>query len=147
MHDAADTTRFKIAAARGLLDAARIVALSTQFAAWLELALAAAWLRSGWASGVLACVSGGVAIGALWMLIRVAIDRRLFAALERAPVEDDALGALDRALLELRWIDASKAGRTIDLRVSGVAGLLRKTVALSIVQTLALIAAVLWQSH
>nr|WKF55957.1 hypothetical protein HUO10_000401 [Paraburkholderia busanensis] len=144
MNDAPATIAFKIAAARGLLDAGSIVAVCTHVAAWVGLALAlglTSWLCIG-----LACVSGVIALLALWLLIRIAIDRRLFTALAQSSTltgEDDALAALDHALQRLGWIDEAKAGRTLDARVRGVARLVRLTMALAVVQVAAVAVAVL----
>ncbi|MBN3795042.1 DUF1028 domain-containing protein [Burkholderia sp. Ac-20392] len=44
--------------------------------------------------------------------------------------------ALDRALADLGWIDASKAGRALDARVRGAVGLCRAGVIVAIVQWL-----------
>ncbi|MFM0291470.1 hypothetical protein [Paraburkholderia megapolitana] len=150
MREAGDPVRFKIAAARGMLDAALIASLWTQLAAWLTFGLAAGLAWGSWAGVAAACVSAAVSLSALWLLIRVAIDRRLFAALADLPAElraeFSALQTLDQALLELGWIDATKAGRSIELRVRGVAGLLRKTVVLSSLQTLVLIAVAVYRA-
>ncbi|QUO26928.1 hypothetical protein KEH57_08480 [Burkholderia cenocepacia] len=131
---------FRIAAARGALDAG----------AWaLVAALAAAgaggWIAAGWtpatlARVLLAAVSAGAGIAALWYAVRIEIDRRLFAALARTVGDDgavdDGLAALDRALADLGWIDAAKAGRTLDARVRGAVGLCRAAVLVAIVQWL-----------
>ncbi|WP_321950920.1 hypothetical protein [Burkholderia cenocepacia] len=131
---------FRIAAARGALDAG----------AWaLVAALAAAgaggWIAVGWAPAtlarvLLAAVSAGAGIAALWYAVRIEIDRRLFAALARTVGDDgavdDGLAALDRALADLGWIDAAKAGRTLDARVRGAVGLCRAAVLVAIVQWL-----------
>ncbi|MDS0856338.1 hypothetical protein NUV25_01325 [Burkholderia pseudomultivorans] len=123
---------FRIAAARGALDAG----------AW---AIAAALAAAGWAPAtiarvLLAVVSTGAGIAALWYAVRIEIDRRLFAALARAVAgdasTDDGLAALDRALTELGWIDAGKAGRALDARVRGAVGLCRAAVLVAIVQWL-----------
>lgn len=140
------SVRFKLAAARGVLDAASVIALGTHLGAWLGLGLA--FTLVGWACVAECVVSVLVAVLAMWLLIRVTIDRRLFIALEHAVVnvnvnvtvtatETDALDALDQALLQLGWIDRAKAARPLDARVRGVTGLLRQTVALAVVQLLA----------
>uniref|UniRef100_UPI001F5B3732 hypothetical protein n=1 Tax=Burkholderia metallica TaxID=488729 RepID=UPI001F5B3732 len=102
------------------------------------------WIASGWAPTIarvlLAVVSTGSGIAALWYAVRIEIDRRLFAALARAAAGgaavDDGLAALDRALADLGWIDASKAGRALDARVRGAVGLCRAGVIVAIVQWL-----------
>ncbi|WP_342613463.1 hypothetical protein [Burkholderia ambifaria] len=129
---------FRIAAARGALDAG-----AWAIAAALAAAGAGWWIASGWAPStvarvLLAVVSTGSGIAALWYAVRIEIDRRLFAALARAAScdasVDDGLAALDRALVELGWIDAGKAGRALDDRVRGAVGLCRAAVLVAIVQ-------------
>ncbi|PQV50723.1 hypothetical protein [Paraburkholderia sp. BL21I4N1] len=144
MNDTSASVPFKIASARGLLDAGLIVSICTQVAAWLGLALAFA--LGAWLCVAVVCVSGAVAILALWLLIRVALDRRLFGALAHSTAltnEDDALAALDHALQRLGWIDETKAGRTLDARVRGVARLVRLVTLLAIVQVLVVAVAAL----
>ncbi|WP_423759733.1 hypothetical protein [Burkholderia sp. NLJ2] len=138
MHDS--SAPFRIAAARGALDAG-----AWAIAAALAAAGAGWWIASGWAPAtigrvLLAVVSTGAGIAALWYAVRIEIDRRLFAALARAaagdaPV-DDGLAALDRALADLGWTDAAKAGRTLDARVRGAVGLCRAGVLVAVVQWL-----------
>ncbi|AOJ21477.1 hypothetical protein WJ11_18875 [Burkholderia cenocepacia] len=131
---------FRIAAARGALDAG-----AWALAAALVAAGAGGWIATGWAAPtlarvLLAVVSTGAWIAALWYAVRIAIDRRLFAALARAVDGarsiDDGLAALDRALADLGWIDAAKAGRTLDARVRGAVGLCRAAVLVAVVQWL-----------
>lgn len=131
---------FRIAAARGALDAG-----AWALAAALVAAGAGGWIAAGWAAPtlarvLLAVVSTGAGIAALWYAVRIAIDRRLFATLARAVdgdgAVDDPLAALDRALADLGWIDAAKAGRTLDARVRGAVGLCRAAVLVAIVQWL-----------
>ncbi|WP_175866148.1 hypothetical protein [Burkholderia contaminans] len=131
---------FRIAAARGALDAG-----AWAIAAALAAAGAGWWIASGWAPAtiarvLLAVVSTGSGIAALWYAVRIEIDRRLFAALARAAAGeesvDDGLAALDRALTDLGWIDASKAGRALDARVRGAVGLCRAGVLVAIAQWL-----------
>ncbi|MBR8397277.1 hypothetical protein KDW65_11755 [Burkholderia cenocepacia] len=131
---------FRIAAARGALDAG-----AWALAAALVAAGAGGWVAAGWAAPtlarvLLAVVSTGSGIAALWYAVRIAIDRRLFATLARAVDGDGAidgpLAALDRALADLGWVDAAKAGRTLDARVRGAVGLCRAAVLVAIVQWL-----------
>ncbi|HDR9799253.1 TPA: hypothetical protein QDC59_002843 [Burkholderia cenocepacia] len=138
MHD--PTVPFRIAAARGALDAG-----AWALAAALVAAGAGGWIATGWAAPtlarvLLAVVSTGAGIAALWYAVRIAIDRRLFATLARAVDGDGAvdgpLAALDRALADLGWIDAAKVGRTLDARVRGAVGLCRAAVLVAIVQWL-----------
>ncbi|NTZ05694.1 hypothetical protein [Burkholderia metallica] len=131
---------FRIAAARGALDAS-----AWAIAAALAAAGAGGWIAAGWppatfARVLLAAVSTGSGIAALWYAVRIEIDRRLFAALARAVdgdgSADDGLAALDHALADLGWIDATKAGRTLDTRVRGAVGLCRAAVLVAVVQWL-----------
>lgn len=131
---------FRIAAARGALDAG-----AWALAAALVAAGAGGWIAAGWAAPtlarvLLAVVSTGSGIAALWYAVRIAIDRRLFATLARAVDGDGAvdgpLAALDRALADLGWIDAAKVGRTLDARACGAVGLCRAAVLVAIVQWL-----------
>ncbi|WP_253194366.1 hypothetical protein, partial [Burkholderia cenocepacia] len=102
--------------------------------------IAAGWAPATLARVLLAAVSAGAGIAALWYAVRIEIDRRLFAALARTVGDDgavdDGLAALDRALADLGWIDAAKAGRTLDARVRGAVGLCRAAVLVAIVQWL-----------
>ncbi|KVL17893.1 hypothetical protein [Burkholderia sp. MSMB1826] len=128
---------FRIATARGALDAG-----AWAIAAALVAAGAGGWTAAGWpatlARVLLAAVSTGAGIAALWYAVRIEIDRRLFAALVQAAgghaSVDDGLAALDRALVDLGWIDAAKAGRTLDARVRGAVGLCRAAVLVAVVQ-------------
>ena len=129
---------FRIAAARGALDAG-----AWAIAAALAAAGAGWWIASGWAPAtiarvLLAAVSTGAGVAALWYAVRIEIDRRLFAALARTVSGggsiDDGLAALDRALADLGWIDEGKAGRALDARVRGAIGLCRAGVLVAIVQ-------------
>ncbi|WP_175782051.1 hypothetical protein [Burkholderia anthina] len=129
---------FRIAAARGALDAG-----AWAIAAALAAAGAGWWIAAGWAPAtiarvLLAVISTGSGIAALWYAVRIEIDRRLFAALARtasgdAPI-DDGLAALDRALADLGWIDEGKVGRALDARVRGAVGLCRAGVLVAIGQ-------------
>ncbi|NIF50950.1 hypothetical protein [Burkholderia sp. Ax-1724] len=136
------SSAFRIAAARGALDAgvwAVAAALCAAGAGW--------WVASGWPPAatvrvLLAVVSTGSGIAALWYAIRIGIDRRLFAALaEQTAVPDADLDAilrgLDHAMLELGWIAPAKAGRLLGERVQGAVGLLRASVVVAGIQWLA----------
>lgn len=129
---------FRIAAARGALDAG-----AWAIAAALAAAGAGWWIAAGWAPAtiarvLLATISTGSGIAALWYAVRIEIDRRLFAALARTASGDasvdDGLAALDRALAGLGWIDAGKAGRALDARVRGAIGLCRAGVLIAVAQ-------------
>jgi hypothetical protein len=140
MSDSVSSTHFKVSAARGMLDVALVAAFSTHLAAWAGLGVGCAFAHESWLAVVMACVSGAVGLLTLWLLVRVAIDRRLFAALARPSLSPtnsaDPLNALDQALLELGWIDEKKAARSIDARVRGVSGLLKKVIVLMLIQVL-----------
>ncbi|MBJ9895346.1 hypothetical protein [Burkholderia cenocepacia] len=131
---------FRIAAARGALDAGAWVLVAALAAAGAGGWRAASWAPATLARVLLAVVSAGAGIAALWYAVRIEIDRRLFAALARTVGDDgavdDGLAALDRALADLGWIDAAKAGRTLDARVRGAVGLCRTAVLVAIVQWL-----------
>ncbi|KVH49908.1 hypothetical protein [Burkholderia diffusa] len=133
---------FRIAAARGALDAG-----AWAIAAALAAAGAGWWIAAGWPPAtisrvLLAVISTGSGIAALWYAVRIEIDRRLFAALARTASADDGLASLDRALADLGWIDAGKAGRTLDARVRGAVGLCRAGVLVAIVQWIVVGAAI-----
>ncbi|KVC45814.1 hypothetical protein [Burkholderia diffusa] len=140
------STPFRIAAARGALDAG-----AWAIAAALAAAGAGWWVAAGWPPAtisrvLLAVISTGSGIAALWYAVRIEIDRRLFAALARTASgdasADDGLASLDRALADLGWIDAGKAGRTLDARVRGAVGLCRASVLVAIVQWIVVGAAI-----
>ncbi|WGS43486.1 hypothetical protein LFL97_08160 [Burkholderia sp. JSH-S8] len=129
---------YRIAAARGALEAgtwAIVAALAAAGAGWW---VAAGWMAAPLARALLAAVSTVSGVAALWYAVRIAIDRRLFAALAhaaRAPDgAGDALAALDRALADLGWIAAAKAGRVLDARVRGAIGLCRAGVLIAVIQ-------------
>ncbi len=136
-----------IAAARGALDAGAWACAATLVGAVTGVAIAAfADLAfAAWAG--LAAFSAGAAGAALWLAMRIAIDRRLFAALHLELARDGAheanvLAALDDALAALGWIDAARAGRRIEARVKGVIGLLRKSMIVAIAQWVAIAMAI-----
>ncbi|KWK56740.1 hypothetical protein WT81_06560 [Burkholderia stagnalis] len=131
---------YRIAAARGALDAgawAIVAALAAAGAGWW---VAAGWMAAPLARALLAAVSTASGVAALWYAVRIAIDRRLFAALAHAATATapdgagDALAALDRALADLGWIDAAKAGRALDARVRGAIGLCRAGMLTAVIQ-------------
>jgi hypothetical protein len=133
MRDPVSSMHFKISAARGILDVALLAALGTHIAAWAGLGRSCAFAHDSGLGVIVAGGSGVAGVLTLWLPIRVAIDRRLFASLARANVTHDlagALSALDEALLELGWIDDRTTGRAIDARMRGVFGLLKRVIAL-----------------
>ncbi|KVT84311.1 hypothetical protein WK59_12565 [Burkholderia ubonensis] len=129
---------FRIAAARGALDAGAWAIAAAMAAAGAGWRIAAGWPAATIARMLLAVISTGSGVGALWYAVRIEIDRRLFAALARTASgdasADDGLAALDRALADLGWIDEGKAGRTLDARVRGAVGLCRAGVLVAIMQ-------------
>ncbi|OLL27364.1 hypothetical protein BTH42_33235 [Burkholderia sp. SRS-W-2-2016] len=132
---------FLIAAARGALEAgywASAVALGS--------AGAGCWIAAGWQHVplervLLASVSIMFGVAALWYAVRIAIDRRLFAALADHPrlqegEVDDTLAGLDEALIALGWINAEKVRRPPGARVRGAIRLLWGSVVIAIMQWL-----------
>jgi hypothetical protein len=141
MSDSIASAHFKISAARGMLDVALVAAFCTHIAAWAALGISCGFARESKLSAAMACVSGVSGLLTLWLLIRVAIDRRLFSSLARATVTHDlasSVRALDEALLELGWINDEKSGRSIDARVQGVSGLLKRVIAILLIQVVVL---------
>ncbi|WP_316149910.1 hypothetical protein [Cupriavidus sp. BIC8F] len=101
--------------------------------AGLAFAVATAWLGVATpVARVLAAASLLLALPQLWLLLRVAIDRRLFAALATAGQPD--LAGLDAALLELGWMPAQRAGRPLLDRARGALRLVRASAALTVCQ-------------
>ncbi|TDF63571.1 hypothetical protein [Cupriavidus sp. L7L] len=101
--------------------------------AGLAFALASAWLSAGPALSALPLL---VAPAQLWLLLRVAIDRRLFDALAAsADREGQAdLAGLDGALTGLGWITPGRTGRSLPERARGAMRLVSASVALAAVQ-------------
>ena len=103
--------------------------------AGLAFAVATAWL--GVATPVpraLAAASLLLALPQLWLLLRVAIDRRLFDALATAQQGQPDLAGLDGALLELGGMPAQRAGRPLPDRARGALRLVRASAALTVCQ-------------
>ena len=79
-------------------------------AAGLGFAMLAAWLGASTAiSRWPAALALLLALPQLWLLLRVAIDRRLFAALAGGAPGQPDLAGLDAALLALGWMSAARA--------------------------------------
>ena len=127
---------FLIAAGRGLLDAGERAVYVAGAAAAAGWSIALEWTRAPWIGMLLAAVSTVTAAISLWLLVRIVIDKKLFAALEQNELGADTLAALDDALSALGWIDGSKTGRTLDARVRGVARLCKKATLLAAFQVL-----------
>ncbi|WP_455282146.1 hypothetical protein [Cupriavidus necator] len=77
-----------------------------------------------------------LALAQLWLLLRVAIDRRLFDALAEAAGHYGSpdLAALDTALIELGWLTPQRAGRPLPERARGAMRLVRASAALAAAQ-------------
>ncbi|MBP0618701.1 hypothetical protein [Cupriavidus consociatus] len=99
----------------------------------LAFAPASLWLS---ASPALSALPLLVALAQLWLLLRVAIDRRLFDALAAsADREGQAdLAGLDGALTGLGWIASERTGRPLPERARGAMRLVRASVVLAAVQ-------------
>jgi uncharacterized membrane protein YdbT with pleckstrin-like domain len=126
--------RFLVAAVRGALDASGIAIAATFAGAVSGEWLAVISMHVPAIAILLAVVSTVAGVVALWLALRISIDRRLFAALART-AHDDELAALDHALLALGWIGTSKTGRTLEARIRGT---------LRLTKLAMLVAAVLW---
>ncbi|GLC91510.1 hypothetical protein Tamer19_09180 [Cupriavidus sp. TA19] len=101
--------------------------------AGLAFALASAWLS---ASPALSALPLLVALAQLWLLLRVAIDRRLFDALAASADRDGQadLAGLDGALTGLGWITPDRAGRPLRERARGAMRLVRASALLAALQ-------------
>jgi hypothetical protein len=119
---------------------AHAVAGALSGAAWigwagLAVAVATVWLGANTAMPRLpAAASLLLALPQLWLLLRVAIDRRLFDALAAGRQGQAELAALDAALLELGWMPAQRAGRPLPERARGALRLVRASAALAVCQ-------------
>ena len=122
---------------RGALDAGAIAAaLAAAGAGW--------WIASGWAPAtiarvLLAVVSTGSGIAALWYAVRIEIDRRLFAALARAAAGDGSVDDGSRRSTARSPISAGSMRRRPDAHSTharGAVGLCRAGVLVAIVQWL-----------
>lgn len=106
-------------------------------AAGLAFAMLAAWLGAGAAiSRWPAALALLLALPQLWLLLRVAIDLRLFAALASGVPGQPDLTGLDAALLELGWLPAARAARPLTERARGALRLVRASTALTVCQLL-----------
>ncbi|MDK3022309.1 hypothetical protein QO239_06755 [Cupriavidus taiwanensis] len=106
-------------------------------AAGLAFAMLAAWLGAGSASLRLpAALALLLALPQLWLLLRVAIDHRLFGALANGVPGQADLAGLDAALLQLGWMPAARAARPLPERARGALRLVRASAALTVCQLL-----------
>ncbi|WP_373377848.1 hypothetical protein [Cupriavidus nantongensis] len=106
-------------------------------AAGLAFAMLAAWLGAGTAmSRWPAALALLLALPQLWLLLRVAIDQRLFGALAACAPEQPELARLDAALLELGWMPAAGAPRPLPERARGALRLVRASAVLTVCQLL-----------
>ncbi len=114
-------------------------------AAGLAFAVATAWLGAATPmSRWLAAASLLLALPQLWLLLRVAIDRRLFHALATGRQGQPDLAGLDTALLGLGWMPAQRAGRPLSSRARGALRLVRASAVLTVCQlALALLSLIL----
>lgn len=111
----------------------------------------AAWLgAAGLAFAMLAAGLGAVtassrwpaalalllALPQLWLLLRVAIDHRLFSALAAGASDQPGLARLDAALRELGWMPAARAARPLPERARGALRLVRASAVLTVCQLL-----------
>jgi hypothetical protein len=132
---------FAIASACGALDANCWVSTVALCAAGTGCWIAAGWEQVPLARALLVSVSTASGIAALWYAVRIAIGRRLLAALaDQAQLQgvgiEKALAGLDEALTDLGWIDAAKVGRPLGMRVRGTVRLLRASVMVAVAQWL-----------
>ena len=106
-------------------------------AAGLAFAMLAAWLGAGTAiSRWPAALALLLALPQLWLLLRVAIDQRLFGALAAGAPRQPELARLDAALLELGWMPARRAERPMTERARGAMRLVRASAVLTVCQLL-----------
>ncbi|AMR78786.1 hypothetical protein [Cupriavidus nantongensis] len=111
-------------------------------AAWIGAAgLAFAMLAAGLGAGTAmsrwpAALALLLALPQLWLLLRVAIDRRLFGALATGAQGQSDLSGLDAALLELGWMPAARAARPLPERARGALRLVRASAVLTVCQLL-----------
>ncbi|WP_354673373.1 hypothetical protein [Cupriavidus alkaliphilus] len=111
-------------------------------AAWIGAAgvafgMLAAWLGAGNAiSRWPAALALLLALPQLWLLLRVAIDHRLFGALAAGASDQPGLARLDAALLELGWMPAGRAARPLTERARGALRLVRASAVLTVCQLL-----------
>ncbi|MCO4862299.1 hypothetical protein MKD38_11490 [Cupriavidus sp. WGlv3] len=106
-------------------------------AAGLAFAMLAAWLGADTAiSRWPAALALLLALPQLWLLLRVAIDQRLFGALAAGAPDQPELARLDAALLELGWMPAARAARPLPQRARGALRLVRASAVLTVCQLL-----------
>ena len=130
-----DDARWLVQSACGALDAASRLNIA-------GLLLCGAMLWSGlFKSAPAWAIAGAVMLGLaqLGLLARIAIDQRLFAALNAACTPAD-LHALDQALVAMGWKPASTPPRPLADRCRGAARFLRWAAMLAAAQTTVLAA-------
>ncbi|WP_427309846.1 hypothetical protein [Cupriavidus sp. H39] len=142
-HDAASSHRTDTWVAHAVTGA--LAGAAWVGAAGLAFAMLAAWLGAGTAiSRWPAALALLLALPQLWLLLRVAIDRRLFGALAGGVPGQPDLAGLDGALLELGWMPAARAARPLSERARGALRLVRASAALTVCQlALALLSLIL----
>lgn len=110
-------------------------------AAWIGAAGLAFAMAAGLGAGTAmsrwpAALALLLALPQLWLLLRVAIDQRLFGALATGAQGQSDLSGLDAALLELGWMPAARAARPLPERARGALRLVRASAALTVCQLL-----------
>ncbi|SPA16091.1 conserved membrane hypothetical protein [Cupriavidus taiwanensis] len=100
--------------------------------AMLAAGLGAATAMSRWPAALALLL----ALPQLWLLLRVAIDQRLFGALAACSPDQPELARLDAALLELGWMPAGRAARPLTERARGALRLVRASAVLTVCQLL-----------
>ncbi|MDF3832560.1 hypothetical protein P3W85_06310 [Cupriavidus basilensis] len=127
-------------AAVGGLDAAARLVWAGLALALVNLLLAGTLSPAGRVYLVLGIVAAALGAVQLWLLIRVAIDRRLFGALAEASALAGmaaSLASLDQALAGLGWGRPVAGGRSLARRARGALRFLHWAAALAALQLLA----------
>ncbi|WP_420995331.1 hypothetical protein ACKI2N_028185 [Cupriavidus sp. 30B13] len=145
----AGAARWVALAAVGGLDAAARLTWAGLVLALINVLLAGTLSPAGTVYLVLGIVAALAGALQLWLLVRVTIDRPLFAALAAAePAPGAPLEALDHALRQLGWLRGekrgekpdekqAKAGRSLVQRARGALRFLHWAAALAALQLLA----------
>ncbi|WP_235184941.1 hypothetical protein [Cupriavidus sp. SK-3] len=126
-------------AAVGGLDGAARLLWAGLVLALINLLLAGTLSPAGQAYLVLGIVAAVLGAVQLWLLARVAIDHRLFAALadiSQSAGTDEMLGSLDQALVRLGWARPGSGGRSLAQRARGALRFLHWAGALAALQLL-----------
>ncbi|WP_454733177.1 MULTISPECIES: hypothetical protein [Cupriavidus] len=136
----AEAARWVALAAVGGLDAAVRLTWAGLVLALINVLLAGTLSPAGTvylALGIVAALAGALQ---LWLLVRVTIDRPLFAALAADPAPGAPLAALDHALRQLGWLRRAapgEPGRSLAQRARGALRFLPWAAALAALQLLA----------